>query len=101
MDRELEKALRTLGVSDALASGLGKADKVDRPLITVRSPIDGSTLAEFASSSMDDVKRAIGAAVHDFHAWRDTPAPVRGEFVRRIGNKLREKQEQLATIVAW
>ena len=36
---------------------------------------------------------ARGAA---FPAWRDTPAPVRGELVRRIGNAFREHQADLA-----
>ena len=36
-----------------------------------------------------------------FPEWRDTPAPVRGEFVRRIGNVFRERQEDLATLVTW
>jgi aldehyde dehydrogenase (NAD+) len=29
------------------------------------------------------------------------PAPVRGEFVRRIGIALRERQEQLARLITW
>lgn len=29
-------------------------------------------------------------------AWALTPAPIRGEVVRRIGNKIREKQVRWA-----
>jgi aldehyde dehydrogenase (NAD+) len=89
-----------LGVSDAAVHGFGRPDSKG-PALTVRSPIDGGVLAELPTTSIESVKYEIGAAVHDFPAWRDTPAPARGEFVRRVGNKLRERQEALATIVAW
>src|SRR4051812_34513721 len=71
------------------------------PALTVRSPIDGSVLAEFPSVSPEQVKGAIDQAVRDFPAWRDTPAPARGELVRQMGSAFREHQEDLAAIVAW
>ena len=69
---------------------------------TVRSPIDGSTLAEFPLRHAEQVGRGhrTAAATH-FPTWRDTPAPVRGELVRRIGNAFREHQDELATLVTW
>jgi aldehyde dehydrogenase (NAD+) len=69
--------------------------------LTIRSPIDGSVLAEFPSVSPEQVKGAIDQAVRDFAAWRDTPAPARGELVRQIGSAFREHQEDLAMLVAW
>ena len=69
------------------------------PPIVARSPIDGSTLATFSSATPDDVDRAIDA-VHLAHLhFRNIPAPVRGEFVRRIGNALREHKNELAEVV--
>src|SRR4029079_2748523 len=70
------------------------------PPLTVRSPIDGSTLAEFPSATPAQVNEVIGAAANAFAEWRDTPAPVRGEFVRRIGEAFRKHQTELATLVA-
>ncbi len=67
----------------------------------MRSPIDGSTLAEFPSATPEQVNAAIERAADAFPAWRDTPAPVRGELVRRIGNAFREHQDDLATLVTW
>ena len=63
------------------------------------SPIDGSQLVSFAAASGDDVARAVDFAVRAFRGWRLVPAPVRGEFVRRIGQKLRECKEDLAVLV--
>jgi aldehyde dehydrogenase (NAD+) len=67
--------------------------------LTVRSPIDGSTFATVATSSAADVASTIASAVNAFKTWRLVPAPKRGEFVRRIGNKLRERKSDLAQLV--
>jgi aldehyde dehydrogenase (NAD+) len=68
-------------------------------LVAVRSPIDGSSLGEFAAASSNQVDTAIRSASAAFPIWRDTPAPVRGELVRRIGNAFREHQADLAELV--
>src|SRR6476620_1352643 len=70
-------------------------------LLTVRSPIDGSTLAEFSTASVEQVNTTIGSAAHHFPEWRDTPAPVRGELVRQIGDEFRKYALDLATLVSW
>ena len=67
--------------------------------ITVRSPIDGRTLATIQSARPADVSHAIDAAADAFVKWREVPAPKRGEFVRRIGEQLREQKADLARIV--
>ena len=67
--------------------------------ITVRSPIDGRVLATIKSATPADVNRTVDAAADAFRTWRDVPAPKRGEFVRRIGERLREQKADLARIV--
>ena len=69
--------------------------------IPVRSPIDGSTHATVRTASHDDVRSAIDGAADAFLKWRLVPAPARGEFVRRIGNKLRDRKNDLAALVSW
>jgi L-aminoadipate-semialdehyde dehydrogenase len=103
MNRDVKQALDVLGVGDkprAVGIGAKWSDGQGAPLVA-RSPIDGSTLAEFAAASVGQVNDAIGAAARDFALWRDTPAPVRGELVRRIGEALRSQISELATLVAW
>ncbi|MBX7104230.1 MAG: aldehyde dehydrogenase family protein [Gemmataceae bacterium] len=68
--------------------------------LAVRSPIDGSTLGTLTSAGVGDLKHVITAASEAFVHWRVVPAPVRGEFVRRIGEKLRERKKDLAEIVS-
>jgi len=67
--------------------------------LTVRSPIDGAVLAETPSAAAAQVDRVVDSACEAFLAWRLTPAPRRGEFVRRFGNALRKHHEALATLV--
>jgi aldehyde dehydrogenase (NAD+) len=103
MDRGLQQAMKTLGIEGApcaIHTGEGGREG-EGPVLTVHSPIDGSTLGEFASASPAQVDAAIGMAAYVFSEWRDTPAPVRGELVRRIGNAFRERKNELATLIAW
>lgn len=67
--------------------------------LAVRSPIDGATLATFPAATPDDLRGVVSAASQAFVDWRVVPAPVRGEFVRRIGEKLRERKKELAEVV--
>ena len=53
-------------------------------------------------ATAEQVERASSSVrPHAFPEWRDTPAPVRGELVRRIGNAFREQQDELATLITW
>jgi aldehyde dehydrogenase (NAD+) len=72
----------------------------DGPAIEKISPIDGSVLARVATASHADVERAIGAAHRAFPAWRDMPAPRRGELIRRLGEALRDHKRDLGRLVS-
>src|SRR5438128_7164818 len=67
--------------------------------IVVRSPIDMKALAAIPSATAGDVGKVIDAAGEAFLKWREVPAPKRGEFVRRLGEKLRERKADLARVV--
>lgn len=69
--------------------------------LTVRSPIDGQPLVSLRMAQPADAATAVQAAAAAFNSWRIVPAPRRGEFVRRIGERLREHQHDLATLVQW
>jgi aldehyde dehydrogenase (NAD+) len=89
-----DRGLKGVGYGQVWTEGEG-------PKLMVRSPIDGSTLAELPSATPDQFNAAVSIAVHDFVVWRDIPAPARGELVRRIGNEFRKHEADLATLVAW
>jgi aldehyde dehydrogenase (NAD+) len=68
--------------------------------IEKHSPIDGSVLARVRTATAMEVARAIGAAERAFAAWRDVPAPKRGEVVRRLGDALRTHRRDLGRLVS-
>lgn len=67
--------------------------------LAVRSPIDGSSLARIERALPEQVDAAIARAALAFPRLRDIPPPRRGELVRRLGNRLRERKEDLALLV--
>ncbi|WP_088285899.1 aldehyde dehydrogenase family protein [Ideonella sp. A 288] len=67
--------------------------------LRARSPIDGATLAQVHVASAATVRQAIGAAHEAFAAWREVPAPRRGELVRLFGDELRTHKRALAALV--
>ena len=71
-----------------------------RRRIAVHSPINGERLADIAVAEEDDYDRMIERAWASFEAWSRVPAPKRGEVVRAIGERLREKVESLGLLVS-
>src|SRR5258707_9176320 len=63
------------------------------------SPIDGEVIAGVQLANADDYEEAVNKAHQSFLAWRSTPAPVRGETIRRFGNALRDVKPGLAKLV--
>jgi aldehyde dehydrogenase (NAD+) len=63
------------------------------------SPIDGRKLASVRTASDEDYEEVVRQAQQAFQTWRTTPAPVRGETVRQLGNALRELKHELGQLV--
>lgn len=65
-----------------------------------RSPITGQDLFPLGHESTGDVEQAVTTAQETFSStWRDTPAPVRGQVVHRLGELLRAHKADLAELV--
>jgi len=67
--------------------------------LAVHSPIDGALIGKASQHNLNDVDNAVDAAVDAFHEWKITPAPVRGELVRLLGEELRAAKEDLGALV--
>jgi aldehyde dehydrogenase (NAD+) len=65
----------------------------------VHSPIDGAELGCVAFDDAKSIYAKIAKSVKAFHAWRDIPAPRRGELVRLFGEELRANKELLGRLV--
>ncbi|MBX2835017.1 MAG: aldehyde dehydrogenase family protein [Micavibrio sp.] len=84
-----EDVLKKLGV-DVCTNGT----------LEVFTPIDGSSLAKLEEHTVKDVDAAAARAHDAFLEWRKIPAPVRGEFVRLLGEELRNHKDDLGKLVS-
>ncbi|MBB6290026.1 MULTISPECIES: aldehyde dehydrogenase family protein [unclassified Pseudomonas] len=67
----------------------------------VHSPIDGSRIGSVHWEGAAEVEQQVSRAEHAFEAWRNVPAPRRGELVRQLGDVLREYKADLGELVSW
>ena len=93
------KLLHKLGI-EAINAGVFCGEwRGNGPVVERTSPIDGQPIAQVREASPADYELAVSRAHDAFLKWRTTPAPVRGETVRRLGNALREAKGDLARLV--
>lgn len=97
-------ALRDLGIQAVNSGGSTGSHwwsgRNDGSLISSISPATGEQIAGVYPCSADDYQRIVKESVEAFRTWRMVPAPKRGELVRLIGQALREKKDQLGTLVS-
>jgi aldehyde dehydrogenase (NAD+) len=66
-----------------------------------RTPITGTAIGPgLATSTPADVDTAVDRATAAFRTWRTTPAPVRGQLVRALGEELRAHKDDLGALVS-
>ena len=68
------------------------------PIVSV-NPTTGEPLAAVQPADRRAYDIVLARAAEAFGRWRDTPAPVRGQLVRDLGNALRESAEPLGELV--
>jgi aldehyde dehydrogenase (NAD+) len=65
-----------------------------------RNPADTDDLiGRFPRSGRDDVERAVASAKRGLDLWRRTPAPARGDVLRRIGDILTRRKDEIADLM--
>lgn len=87
---DITSLLKKLGVDARQVSG---GD------LKVHSPIDGALIGEVHQDSEKALNEKINRAHDAFKQWRTTPAPIRGELVRLLGEELRSSKEDLGRLV--
>jgi L-aminoadipate-semialdehyde dehydrogenase len=91
LSAEVQTLLGTLGVP---------AQSHKDGTLPVRSPISGEVVAHVREHGAAEARQAIHTADTAFLAWRDVPAPNRGELVRLLGEELRVHKEALGRLVS-
>ena len=65
-----------------------------------RNPADTEdVIGLFPRSGREDVERAVASAREGFERWKRTPAPARGDVLRRAGDLMTEHKEEIARIM--
>src|SRR6476659_6143255 len=82
-----DEILRALGVA------AGRGDNA------VHSPIDGAEIGRVSYDTAASIERKVAQSVEAFRAWREVPAPRRGELVRMLGEELRANKAALGRLV--
>nr|WP_300306024.1 aldehyde dehydrogenase family protein [Halomonas sp.] len=86
----IDSIMQRLGVAESLYRGGDYA---------VMSPTDGREIGRVHLENGEQVAARIARAQHAFEAWRQVPAPRRGELVRLFGEQLRQHKEDLGALV--
>ena len=66
----------------------------------VMSSHTGELFATIPSGTTEDANRAVEAAAAAFTSWANTPPKERGEYLSRISEKLSERSDEIALIIA-
>jgi aldehyde dehydrogenase (NAD+) len=100
----IQAVLKDLGIqavnSGGSTGGTWWSAHSERPLLQSFNPATGEIIAGVSPCSSQDYERILQESVEAFRLWRMVPAPKRGEVVRLIGQALREKKDQLGTLVS-
>ena len=68
-------------------------------VLETRSPATGELIARVRMATPGEYERVVASAQEAFLRWRELPAPQRGEIVRRCGEAMRAKKEQLGRLI--
>jgi len=69
-------------------------------MIDVHNPATGERIASVRAASAADYERVLDSAARAAAAWREIPAPKRGEVVRLVGEALRAAKADLGALVS-
>lgn len=99
------EVLRKLGLEDQNSGGFAGYSWQSQPsqggeVITSHNPATGEVIASITMAQSPDYEKIIKTAEQGFLIWREVPAPVRGECIRKIADELRRHKDALGTLVA-
>ncbi len=97
-----DQILRALGVEEenpgAYAAGW---ISTTGDLLTSYDPTTGEAIASVRQATVADYEKVVTNSEEVFKEWRMLPAPERGDYVRRLGNALRDYKDPLGSLVSY
>jgi aldehyde dehydrogenase (NAD+) len=101
---DINALLKRLGLAavnpGAWSGAQGWSASTDSTLLNVRNPADGTLIAQVRPANDEDYEHVLSSAASAAAAWREVPAPKRGEAVRLLGEQLRSHRQDLGTLVS-
>ena len=73
----------------------------DAPLIDSVNPATGEVIARVRAAGPGDYERIMKSAAAAFAAWREVPAPRRGEAVRLVGEAREPPRDAKTSLQEW
>ncbi len=92
----LEINAKNHGISTGQETWQGQGETLES-----QSPVDGKRIALTQVAARQDYDRVIETAQAAFKTWRLKPAPMRGEIVRQMGERLRQHKQSLGELVSY
>ncbi len=93
--------LASLGIQDVNpGAATGRWIETKGTELASINPTTGERIASVRQASREDYELVVQAAQKAFETWRLVPAPRRGEVVRVLGNRLRERKDELGRLVS-
>ncbi|MCJ7725549.1 MAG: aldehyde dehydrogenase family protein, partial [Acidimicrobiia bacterium] len=88
-----DEIFSALGLDDVNSGAFaGKWLDAAGPELTVENPATAETIATVRMADETDYERIVANSQETFAEWRMVPAPARGDYVRQIGNALRDNK---------
>jgi aldehyde dehydrogenase (NAD+) len=102
MNNQTLKILASLGIENKqLGCSTGSHWMGSGKTISTSSPVNGSSLFEVTTASVEDYELIIESAENAFQIFKKIPAPKRGDLVRQFGDALRNQKENLGKLVSY
>jgi len=102
MNKQTIRILASLGIENKqLGCSTGSKWMGSGEILSTSSPVDGSSLVEVTTTSVEDFETIIESAEKAFQIFKKIPAPKRGDLVRQFGDALRNQKENLGKLVSY
>ncbi len=96
----MQETLKALSISDVNPGGFAGDWLGGGKLQAVVSPVNGEKLASVANVTPAEFDTVLAKCHAAAEAWKQVPAPKRGEVVRALGDELRKHKEALGMLVS-
>ena len=97
----LEDILGPLGIAKSNPGAYsGSWIQTTGPLLESFNPATGELLATVQMATAEEYEGVVAKAQEAFSRWRAIPGPRRGDIVRRCGEAMRQRKEELGKLIS-